>query len=232
MKQPKKYRNEIKYIISKSEAEILKKRLSLILNKDKYAYNKDGSYIIKSLYFDDIDATSYYEKVNGVLFRKKYRIRTYNNNDNKIYLEKKMKDNNLTSKDKELISRDVYSKIIDGKIEKIECKKDTLLEEFLIETRLKKLIPSVIVSYKRTAFTYPISNIRITFDEDITSEGFNYNLFENNASHIKALEANVVVLEVKYDEILPDFIKDVIGTISFNREAISKFQRCKKVGGM
>ena len=84
-----KYRHEIKYKISNSAAEVLKQKLSLILKKDKNAFYEDGSYIIKSLYFDDRDSSSYYEKLDGVLYRKKYRIRIYNDNDTFIRLEKR-----------------------------------------------------------------------------------------------------------------------------------------------
>ena len=62
-----KYRHELKFKISNSAAEVLKQKLTLILGKDKNAYFEDGSYLIKSLYFDDIESTSYYEKMDGVL---------------------------------------------------------------------------------------------------------------------------------------------------------------------
>ncbi len=228
----RKYRYEIKYIINNNQATILKQRLSLVMAIDKFKHNADGSYYIKSLYFDDINNSSYFEKLDGLLYRTKYRIRTYNNFDNKIYLERKLKHNNLTSKDKELISKDIYSKIIDGKINEIEYEKNTLLERFIIDTKLKNLKPSVIVGYKRTAYVYPVSNVRITFDENIVSQGFNDNLFLLNATNINALEKNEVVLEVKYDEFLPKIISDVIGTVSEVRESVSKFQRCKTVGGL
>ena len=59
MKKEYKYRHELKFKISNAAAEVLKQKLSLILDKDKFAYYKDGSYLIKSLYFDDIESTSY-----------------------------------------------------------------------------------------------------------------------------------------------------------------------------
>ena len=52
-----KYRHELKFRISDASAEVLKQKLSLILSKDKNAYYEDGSYLIKSLYFDDRDST-------------------------------------------------------------------------------------------------------------------------------------------------------------------------------
>src|SRR5574344_2012565 len=128
MKKDYKYRHELKFKISNSAAEILKQKLSLILGKDRNAYYKDGSYLISSLYFDDRESSSYYEKMDGVLYRKKYRIRIYNNDDSFIRLEKKMKHNNYTAKEQMLISKDIYSKILNGKISEIDNPKGLLLE--------------------------------------------------------------------------------------------------------
>lgn len=224
-----KYRNEIKYTINHNQATILKNRLKLLLSMDKYAYNDDGSYYIKSLYFDDIDNSAYYEKIDGVLFRSKYRIRTYNNNDSYIFLERKIKNDNKTGKEKCLISKDVYSKILNGKINEIETD-NKLLEKFIVDMKIKRLSPSVVVGYKRTAFVYPISNVRITFDENVASGGKNYELFNSNGPSCKVLEPGLVVLEVKYDDILPKMIADIIGSIALGREAVSKFQKSRKIG--
>ena len=69
MKKEYKYRHELKFKISNAAAEVLKQKLSLIMNKDKFAYYEDGSYMIKSLYFDDLNSSSYYEKMDGILYR-------------------------------------------------------------------------------------------------------------------------------------------------------------------
>ena len=110
-----KYRYEIKYIINKDMAEVLKQRLSLVMDKDINGAS-DGKYLIRSLYFDDMEKTAYYEKVDGVEFRKKYRIRIYNKDKKFIRLECKYKCNNMTYKRQQLISYDICSKIINGDI--------------------------------------------------------------------------------------------------------------------
>ena len=60
----RKYRHEIKYVISKQMAEILKQRLLLIMDVDANSSNLDNTYLIRSLYFDDINNTAYYEKID------------------------------------------------------------------------------------------------------------------------------------------------------------------------
>ena len=223
-----KYRHELKFKISNSAAEVLKQKLSLILGKDKNAYYEDGSYLIKSLYFDDRDSSSYYEKMDGVLYRKKYRIRMYNDVDTFIRLEKKMKHNNFTAKEQMLISKDIYSKILNGKIDEIE-NPDGLLLEFITNYKNKGLVPSVIVEYHRTAFTYPISDVRITFDSNIQSSLYNYDLFNTSYPRYIVDEPGKQVLEVKFNEVLPLHIANILNDIPACREAVSKFAICRSI---
>ena len=223
-----KYRHELKFKISNSAAEVLKQKLSLILKKDKNAYYSDGSYLIKSLYFDDLDSSSYYEKMDGVLYRKKYRIRIYNNNDEFIRLEKKMKHNTYTAKEQILISKDIYSKILNGKLDEIDSPTG-LLEEFITNSKTKHLVPSVIVLYHRTAFTYPISEVRITFDSHIQSGLYNYDLFDKEVPMYDVSEPGKQVLEVKFNEVLPLHIANILNDIPSCKEAVSKFAICRSI---
>ena len=223
-----KYRHELKFKISNSAAEVLKQKLSLILKKDKNAYYSDGSYLIKSLYFDDLDSSSYYEKMDGVLYRKKYRIRIYNNNDEFIRLEKKMKHNTYTAKEQMLISKDIYSKILNGKIDEIETATG-LLEEFITNSKVKHLVPSIIVLYHRTAFTYPISDVRITFDSNIQSGLYSYDLFNKDVPMYDVSEPGKQVLEVKFNEVLPLHIANLLNDIPSCKEAVSKFAICRSI---
>lgn len=223
-----KYRHELKFKISNSAAEVLKQKLSLILKKDKNAYYSDGSYLIKSLYFDDLDSTSYYEKMDGVLYRKKYRIRIYNNNDEFIRLEKKMKHNTYTAKEQILISKDIYSKILNSKLDEIDSPTG-LLEEFITNSKTKHLVPSVIVLYHRIAFTYPISEVRITFDSHIQSGLYNYDLFDKEVPMYDVSEPGKQVLEVKFNEVLPLHIANILNDIPSCKEAVSKFAICRSI---
>ncbi len=224
-----KYRHEIKFKISNRASKALKHKLSLFMDKDKNACYKDGSYSIKSLYFDDIDSSSYYEKIDGVLYRKKYRIRIYNDDDSFIRLEKKMKHNNMTAKQQVLISKEIYSKILEGNINDINTDGNKLLEEFINNMKFNHLIPTIIVKYHRTAFTYPVSNVRITFDSGIKSSLYNYDLFDENVPMYDVEEKDKQVLEVKFDEVLPLHIANILSDIPSCREAVSKFAICRSI---
>lgn len=225
----RKYRNEIKFIISKTMAEVLKQRLSLIMSVDNNSYNRDNSYLIRSLYFDNENSDAYYEKMDGVEYRKKYRIRIYNFDDKFIRLECKYKHNNMTSKDQILIDKELCIKIIDGKIDEIDLTKDNLLRQFALDYRLNRLEPSIIVDYNRVAFTYHVSDVRITFDSQIKSGMYNYNLFDKNATTYRVIDDNQMVLEVKFNEILPESIALILQTVPTFRQAFSKFAACRNI---
>lgn len=225
----RKYRNEIKFIISKTMAEVLKQRLILIMSVDTNSYNSDNSYLIRSLYFDNENSDAYYEKMDGVEYRKKYRIRIYNFDDKFIRLECKYKHNNMTSKDQILIDKELCSKIINGKIDEIDLTKDNLLRQFALDYRLNRLNPSIIVDYNRVAFTYHVSDVRITFDSQIKSGMYNYNLFDKNATAYRVIDDNQMVLEVKFNEILPESIALILQTVPTFRQAFSKFAACRNI---
>ncbi len=222
-----KYRNEVKYIISKNQAKILQQRLSLVMEKDSNTNSETNTYLIRSLYFDDINSDSYYEKLDGILFRKKYRIRLYNGSQDFMRLECKHKHNNMTAKEQALINREMCDKIINGNYD-IDTDNETL-KKFIIDIKTRHLIPSVIVDYERVAYTYPISTVRITFDFNIKSGRYNYNLFDNDSSLTSVIDDNLVVLEVKFDEVLPLHIATILETIPSFRQAVSKFALCREI---
>lgn len=225
----RKYRNEIKFVINKDTAAILKNKLSYFMSVDTNSTLDDNSYLIRSLYFDDSYSNAYYEKIDGVEYRKKYRIRIYNNDTNFIRLECKYKHENKTSKDQMLIDKNICDKIVNGNIEELDISQPNLLTKFVIDYRSRNLRPSVIVDYKRLAYTYPVSDVRVTFDSKIKSGRYDYNLYDEDLNTYKVIDDNEVVLEVKFNEILPEQIAIVLSTVPMVRQAFSKFAICASI---
>ena len=221
----RQYRHEIKFTISKKCAKILKDRLLAIMSIDE---NGKNGYFIRSLYYDTPNQDAYYEKIDGVLYRNKYRIRIYNHDDGFIRLEKKMKHNNMTAKEQTRISKEICMKILDESLD-IHYIEDGLLKEFYVKVKINHLCPSVLVDYERLALTYPVSDVRVTFDYNISSGRYNYDLFNYQNNDYKVIKDDLVVLEVKYNDILPEPIKLILGTIPSNREAFSKFASARSI---
>lgn len=224
----KKYRHELKFILSESQAEILKYRLSMIMDVDTNSVNEDNTYFIRSLYFDDVYNTAYYEKVDGLEKRAKYRIRIYNLDDSFIRLERKEKDRDLTHKEQVKLTKEECINIINGNYDNFDLSKDGLIKDFIMKYKLNQIKPDVIVDYKRLAYTYPVEDTRVTFDEDIRSGRFNCDLFDKDILSYEVLEPKEVVLEVKFNNGIPSHIASVIMTIPSIRLAVSKFALCKE----
>lgn len=224
----KQYRHELKFVLSTVEAELLKQKLALLMDVDENSVNEDNTYFIRSLYFDDDYDTAYYEKIDGLEKREKYRIRIYNFDSSFIRLERKEKNRDLTYKKQEKITKTQCLKFMDGNFDDIELADNSLLSEFVMKKKLHQIKPSVIVDYKRLAYTYPIEDTRITFDEEIRSGKFNHNLFDKDILTFDVLEPNEVVLEVKFNNAIPSHIADVIKTIPSVRQAVSKFALCRE----
>lgn len=166
-----KYRHEYKYYINIGDYYILRSRLKHIMELDKHA-GEDGQYSIRSIYFDDLKDSALFEKISGVNHRRKYRIRFYNKDTSSIRLEKKIKDKGLTAKFKTLITKEQCLKILHGDIEWMSFSKDKLLNELYIKMKSELYRPKTIVDYVREAYTYPIGNVRVTFDNSIFTLGY------------------------------------------------------------
>ena len=109
------YRHEIKYMINPADAAAIKANLSAVAGIDRHAA-KDGSYTIKSLYFDDPLDSALHEKLDGVNERRKYRIRYYNGDLSFIMLECKQKRDGVGRKLQERLTADEVRRIMDGDI--------------------------------------------------------------------------------------------------------------------
>ena len=83
-------RHELKYYINPAELEALRRRLERVMRLDSHCRG-GRAYNVRSLYFDDAFDSAYYDKIDGVMARDKYRLRVYNHSDEVIFLERKRK---------------------------------------------------------------------------------------------------------------------------------------------
>ena len=217
-------RNEIKYLLNYEDYVLLSRRLFYMLEKDSHSVCDEG-YRITSLYLDDINQTSYYEKLSGDTNRKKYRLRAYNLDSSFISLECKEKKQNKIDKTSVRIDKNIFDGIVKNDYELLYEKKDGLSKSVIALNREKLLSPVAVVDYVREAYTHPLSNTRITFDKEL-SVGINtFDFFERDYQKANVFDKNQVILEVKYDDYLPTFISQLL-SIGYKPMAQSKFLLC------
>lgn len=113
-----KFRNEWKHEINLSDMMTLRARLQTVAKPEEHGQN--GTYHIRSLYFDDLFDTALREKINGVNIREKFRIRYYGDDTSFIRLEKKSKINGLCNKLQTQISVTETEQILSGNTERYD----------------------------------------------------------------------------------------------------------------
>jgi len=214
-------RQEKKYLISLDRYYYLSRQLSRVLEEDTHS-SGDG-YLIRSLYFDDIDDTDYEEKINGVEVRKKIRLRNYGPSSDTAKLELKQKQGQWQKKRSLPLDKDKALDLIRGNYTALlECRSDFADECFGIMS-MRCYRPKAVVTYNRKVYVAKENETRITFDHNIRgSESFfdifSYDLVENPIS-----DPYMVVLEVKYNNFLLSYVKDIIQSCNESERAISKY---------
>ncbi len=221
------FRHELKYFINRHDHIVLANKLKLLMGRDKYA-DETGDYHIRSLYFDDYNDTALYEKQIGTLSRKKYRIRIYNLEENVIKLEKKCRIGQYINKSTLSLSSENVHQIKNNDFDFLKSIDNPLAREFYLDLAQNLFRPKVIVEYVREAFTLPFNNIRITFDKHLSTGLESTNLFDKNLPTFSAIDEPLFILEVKYSNFFPNYLKSIIQYNSGQKLAISKYVYCRK----
>ena len=206
---------------------LLRQRLSAVMQPDPNA--KGGRYFIRSLYFDNLQDKALLEKLNGVNFREKFRIRCYNGDPSLIKLEKKSKINGLCLKEVAPLSPEETESIIKGETEWMLSSKEPLIRELYSKMTTEGLRPKTIVDYTREPFVFAPGNVRVTLDYDIRTGLYSTDILDAELPTIPAGGAPAI-LEVKWDEFLPDVIRDIVQLESRRTTAFSKYAACRIYG--
>ena len=219
-----KYRHEWKHEISYIDMLTLRSRLSAVAKRDTHTI--DGKYFIRSLYFDNASDKALREKIDGVNKREKFRIRFYNHDTSVIHLEKKSKINGLGVKESAPLTAQQAQAIVDGNYEWMIKSEEPLINELYTKIMTQGLRPKTIVDYTREPFVFTAGNVRVTLDYNIRT-GLRCTDFLNpDCVTIPAGNAPII-LEVKWDEYLPDIIKDIVQIPSCRSGAFSKYATCR-----
>ena len=164
------FRKEIKYKLTLSDQKILKKELISKGMKLLFAKRK-----INSLYFDTDNLDFYKNSEEGVLPRKKIRIRWYGDN-----LKELSKETKISS--------------IEGRFKLSEIYKNN---QFLSKNNINLLDgtygllkPKILISYIREY--YKLNNIRLTFDTRIRYQNFKSlsKFFKNETESVMEVKTN------------------------------------------
>ena len=218
------YRHEWKHEIRYADLPAIRQRLRAVAHADPHA--RDGKYLIRSLYFDNLQDKALREKIDGVDMCEKFRIRYYNGDPSLIHLEKKSKVSGLGTKFSAPLTAQEARSIVDGDWVWMLDSGNSLIQELYCKMLYQGLRPRTIVDYTREPFIYAPGNVRVTFDYNIRT-GLRCTDFLNpDCLTIPAPDAGII-LEVKWDNFLPSVIRDAVQTPGRRVTAFSKYAQCR-----
>lgn len=222
-----KYRHEYKYMVSDIQRAVLIRKAEALMKKDPHI-GSTGRYQIRSLYFDDMYNKCYYENENGTDPREKFRIRIYQASTEIIKLENKRKEMSLTYKRSCHLTKSIVDEMIQGALPTVNAVNSDVFSRLLYEMRCHCLHPVVIVEYDRVPFIYQLGNVRVTFDNNITSSSQCKDFFNERIDGRPVLPRGYSLMEVKFDEFLPDFILRGLQIEELQQTTFSKYYICRK----
>ncbi|MCR5670122.1 MAG: polyphosphate polymerase domain-containing protein [Butyrivibrio sp.] len=219
-----KYRHELKHDITASDMIAIRHRLRAIAKPDPHAV--DGKYLIRSLYFDTPTDKALFEKQNGVSRRAKFRIRYYNGDTSVIHLEKKCKCGGLGTKISAPLTSEEASSILRGDINRMGTSDNELIKELYTRMMTERLMPRTIVDYTREPFIYGPGNVRVTLDYNIRTGMLSTDFLDMECITLPAAQGTCI-MEVKWDEFLPDIIRDAVQLPHSQAGSFSKYEACR-----
>ncbi len=220
-----KFRHEFKYLVSDQQILLLRQRLKYLMASDPHT-SEDGIYSIRSLYFDDYFYKCYNENLAGTDPREKFRIRIYNSSTDRITLECKRKEHGKTLKKSCPLTIKQCEKLMRGEyLPDIENQPE-VLRKLTLEMMTHGMRPVVIVGYDRVPYICNTGNVRVTLDMNLHSSTDIQDFFEEKINKRPVMPRGQQLLEVKWDEFIPDVIYRACQLDNLRQTAYSKYFLC------
>ena len=214
-------REEKKFLISIDEFRNKSHYLDMLMLQDEH--NGINGYTIRSLYFDSVYDDDFFEKLEGIETRRKIRLRIYDPKSDFAMLEMKQKQGASQKKRSLRMTKEDAQALIAGKYEVLLGYKDDFARECYGLMHYKCYRPKTIVQYNRKAYIAKENKIRVTFDNNIIATESCFDLFSENLVMNPVLDKFNVVLEVKFNGFLLDYIRQFINSINKSELSVSKY---------
>lgn len=215
-------RQEFKFFMNSRDCDRLAEGLRRLMSIDPHCID-GNSYTISSVYFDSLTDDDLSEKLEGVRYREKYRVRVYNGDTSVGKFEIKRKLENVVQKVDLTLERDDIASLLRGDFSKL----DSNSQFAYVSKRMhyKHYRAKSLVAYDRLAFYLPFNNIRITLDLNLRALGHFHNVqqLQNTSGGMLLMPDGYQILELKYTGNLPDFIYKYLSLFTMTRASISKY---------
>lgn len=232
------YRYEYKYLVSNSLLTSLREKIKPYIDLDTHVEHKEThQYSVRSIYFDTWNFDNYFDKLEGIGKRKKVRLRVYHENTDEslafLEIKKKcevplvktrspFKAENILKLFKSGNTNDI---IIEG-LSQFRNSKE-ISNAFFYYYNTENLVPVILISYDREPYNSKFDpTTRVTFDKNLRS--YPYPKLEDiyrDDILVNSL-SNDFILEVKFNNTFPNWMKSIISEFNLRSEAVSKYITC------
>lgn len=230
-------RFEFKYLLSPQLRKDLESELKFFLEFDPYVENQPHhQYFVRSLYFDDPSYSAFFDKVDGIHTRSKFRVRTYTKtqgDDTPQFLEIKGRHNNLVLKHRVQLtsnglSANVRSDRLSAELLQL-APSSTVGQKFEYELFRKQLRPVAVVDYLRRPYISRFDpEFRLTFDNNLSTT-MTRALFPGSQERTRQILPGYTVMEVKFRRTIPAWFHRLIQAYELRRVSISKICQAMEV---
>ena len=217
-------RYEVKYLVATRDVPGLLQDLAPYTRPDPYS--PEWGYSISSVYWDTPEFALFWEKIEGVKYRRKLRFRRYGDSP-EIFVEVKgREDRTLHKRRVRWPLEQVRAAYGDGEV-RVDwnlVRDDPVATEVALMIERLRLEPRMAIRYRRRAlFGQFDPELRITFDGRILYHPSDFSLdrpFEEGRS---VIDPRVSVLEIKYDHRAPIWLTKAICERGLQMVRMSKY---------
>jgi hypothetical protein len=222
-------RLEAKYLVDRPRRTALGRDLRALMRPDAHA-GGDGSYLVRSLYFDTPDFMAYHEKLQGVAVRHKLRARVYGDPRRApaVRLEVKSRALSYVHKLAVDVPRQEWKGVEEALLRRTAPPRAWLeanpaAREFFRIQRQWCMEPKILIEYRREALERrELGRTRVNFDFDLRAAR-DLDLFGELRAARPMLGCGRAIFEIKVDGRVPFWLHMLIAKYDLQNEAISKY---------
>ncbi len=231
-------RFELKYLVPVEEAAEIRDELAERMDRD--LNSPVGGYGVWSLYYDTPQLRFYWEKIEGLKFRRKLRIRHYGDLDgvtdeSPVCVEIKQRVNRVTQKRRITLPYGTARRLCDGRdlVEHSPQERAFIHEVLELVVRLN-LQPTAITGYQREALVGRDADtgLRVTFDRRIRGRDRDFHFGIATPENRFTIPPHMSVMEIKVNERTPHWITDLAARRNLSLVRISKYVQSVEAFGL
>lgn len=223
-------RFEFKFVMPTQMMAEVEAELGHFVDLDPFvATRPDHLYPVRSLYFDDKTYTAFFDKIDGMHTRSKFRLRTYATNLDEPapwFLEIKGRYNNLVFKHRTPVETEGLDPLIGGTALRgalLARTEGSVRDKFEFETYRRQIVPVALIDYLRRPYISKFDpDFRLTIDRHLTATRTAAVFDTGGAPCSRRLVPGQAVMELKFRRHMPSWFHRILQAYQLRRRSISK----------